>query len=113
MIAFQTADGRHGAGQFFDDLVHRQVAGIIGCQDAGQPEADIGRTGAHGQAVLMGNLVVVGRQPGCLGADKVREIAPGPPGDLPEEEAVRFRQRLVLLLLCWAAGSGASRAAAR
>ena len=98
-IALQTADGRHGAGQPFDDLVDGQVAGIMGAQGAGHPEADVGRTGAHGQAVLMGDLVVVGRQPGGVGADKCREIAPGPPGDLPEEAAVRFRQRLCPLLL--------------
>ncbi len=98
-IALKTADGFHGAGQSLDDLVDGQVAGIMGAQCAGHPEADVGRTGAHGQAVLMGDLEVVGRQPRCVSVDECREIAPGPPGDLPEEAAVRFRQRAVPLLL--------------
>ncbi len=97
-MALQTADGCHGVGQLFEDLVDRQVAGIMGPQGAGQPEADVGRAGAHGQAVLMGDLIVVGRQPGGFGVDKGREIAPGPPGDFPEKTAVRFRQRSCPLL---------------
>ena len=113
MIELQAADGVHGAGQLFDDLVEGQVAEIMGSQGAGHPEADVGRTGAHGQAVLMGNLVVVGRQPRGVCADKGREIAPGPPGHLPEEAAGPFPAAVVPAAARPGAGSGASRAAGR
>jgi len=62
-IALQTTDGCHGAGQLFDNLVNRQVAAVMGAQGAGHPETDVGRAGSHGQTVLMGNLIIVRRQP--------------------------------------------------
>ena len=70
LMAPQTADGRHGARELVGGLVEGQVAAIIGPQGTGQPEADIGRAGAHGQTPFIGYLKVVGRQPGSLLADK-------------------------------------------
>jgi len=69
-MAFQSVDGGHGIGQFIDDLINGQIAAVMGSENAGHPEADIGRTGAHGQAVLVGDLIIIGGQPGGFGSDE-------------------------------------------
>ena len=99
LIPLQAADCRHGIGQPLYYLVEGQVTAIISAQYAGHPEADIGRTGPHGQAILIGKLVIVRRQPGGMVADEGREKVPGSPGNLSEQSAVRRRQRIGVLLL--------------
>ena len=98
LIALQTTYGVHGGGQFFNDLVNSQIAAIMGSKSAGHPEPDVGRAGSHGQAILMCNLIVVRGEPGGIGVDECGEVAPGSPGDLPEEATVLFPHLLRCLM---------------
>ncbi len=101
LVTLQAGNAGHAGTQPVDDLVDGQVAAVTGTEGAGQPQPDIGGTGAHRQAGLVGDLVVVGRQPAGVGADKGRKIAPGPAGHLAEQEAVLCRQRLYPPPLTW------------
>ena len=92
-VKFQPADALQRAGEPFKELVQGQVAAVVGPQGAGQPETDVGRAGAHGEAVLMGHLVVVRGEPRGIGADEGREVAPGAAAHSPQEAQVRLRQR--------------------
>ncbi len=96
LVTVETGNAVHTGTQPVRHLVDGQVAAITGAENAGQPQADIGRAGTHGQTALVGNLIVVRRQPAGIGIDERREISPGPPGNLLEQKAVLFRQRLSL-----------------
>ena len=109
LIALQLGDRLHGPGQLLDDLIHRQVPEIPCGQRAEHPETDVGRTGAHRQLVLMEDLVVVGRKPGGLVADKVREIAPGSVGPPSSATSDPFQEAGSAAALPAAEGSRASR----
>ena len=88
----QPSDGLHRRAQRLDDLVSRQVSEIPRGQGAQHPETDVRRTGSHGKLVLVKDLVVVGREPVRFLGNEVREIAPGPAGDLSQVRHVFRRE---------------------
>jgi len=92
-VALEAMQGLHGGSQGFDGLIHGQIATVMSSQNAGQPETDIGRTGAHGHSFLMAELIIIRGEPGGFSRYKSCKVMPGSPGNLPEKTAVLFCQR--------------------
>ena len=86
---FQGAKGGRGAG---DQLAGRDVTEIVGGQIRQQREADVRRRGAMGDHSHRMLLIIVGRQPIVVRADKGLEESPGPPGQPVQKNRLGHRE---------------------
>ena len=77
-VPLEVCECGHGMGELFDHLIKRDVTKISCCKGAQHPHADVCGAGPHCQLVLMGDLIVIWRQPSGVWTYEIGEITPGP-----------------------------------